>query len=168
MMRVLSMILLATTILVAAPADARCHRGDMCWESYRGGSYNGGYHRYGYGRDRYYDDRVVVEVERARPSRRARHLEREPGLIDVPLGILNFGLGLVFGRTVDTSCADDDVSCHRAEGRAEGRHDAKAAVADATEDRVYRDAYNETIRGSGQPVEAPAPGMRESDLEPEE
>ncbi|MSR76096.1 MAG: hypothetical protein EXS68_00715 [Candidatus Ryanbacteria bacterium] len=105
-------------------------------------------------------------VQRRDPNIR---VEREPGLIDVPLGIVNFSLGLVFGRTklVDTSCADDDIACHRAKGRADGRYDGKSAVADATESDEYRATYDEAIRNSGRTVE-PAAGIREEDVESED
>jgi len=169
--RVLSFLLLVLAVaLNAIPAEAQCRRGDPCWPRYQGGGWGGQggwYDRYGY----YGRNRIVVvapQVPVVPVERAGRNLRREPGLIDVPLGILDRALGLVFGRTVDTSCADDDVACHRAEGRTEGRYDGKSAVADATEDAAYREAYNEAIRNSGQPVEVPAPAMREDDLESEE
>ncbi|MEK7630733.1 MAG: hypothetical protein AAB417_01770 [Patescibacteria group bacterium] len=172
--RALSILFLLIAFLapITATAESGCPRGHMCWKGLRGqhgGGYtsrwSGGYDS-GYSGYRNHDRAIVVErAERADPNIK---VVRKPGLIDIPLGILGFGLGLVFGETklVDTSCADDDVSCHRAEGRAEGRYDGKSAVADATEDRSYREAYDEAIRNSGQPVEA-EPGLRESDLAPE-
>lgn len=165
--RVLFIILLILAFIAPGAAEARCTYGNMCWE--RGGPHsnrwNGGSRYYGDGY-RHQDRVIVVPVERRDPNIR---VEREPGIIDVPLGILDFGLGLVFGRTklVDTSCADDDVSCHAAKGREDGRHAGKSAVADATESDEYRAAYDDAIRNSGRTVE-PAAELRETDVEPEE
>jgi hypothetical protein len=158
--RVLSTIFLLVLVLTPVVASA-CPEGQMCWPG-AGRGYRSGHHGH-YGTrwgGRYYRHEQAIVVERRDPNIR---VEREPGLIDIPLKILDVGLGFVLGRTklVDTSCADDDVACHRAKGRAEGRYDGKAAVADATENASYREAYNDMIRNSGQPVEAPAPAPEE-------
>ncbi len=148
--KALYIIFLLAVVLSPFIAEARCYKWHPCWRQ-------NGY-------DRTYGD------EYSRPHRNRGYVYgrvfvqqdvvREPGVIDYviapPLVVLDTVFGILFGRTKAVGpardrfgniiCNDDDKNCHRERGVEAGRRDARSEVADATEDRMYRDGYNRVIR----------------------
>mgnify|MGYP001584872209 CR=1 FL=1 len=64
-----------------------------------------------------------------------------PGLIDVPVGILNFAGRLLFGSykvAGASDCAPNDVACNAREGGGQGRFDGQVESAQAARSGAYK------------------------------